>query len=150
MLRLANSRNLMILLLLNLSYVAVSEAHTDLTQVARYSSISNKPTLGQRNLLEQTIHIRFSQKIQTIGQAIEHVLHPTGYSLIPTHALHPQVQSLLSQPLPLVDQELGPMRLNEALRVIVGPAFDVLHDPLHRLISFKVRSEYLQSEDENE
>ena len=147
--KLIKGQHLILLLLLSQCYVTISDAHTT-TQVERYTSIESKPTLGQLDLLEQIMQIHFSQKIQTIGQAIDHVLRPTGYSLIPTHTLHPKVQYLLLKPLPLVDRELGPMRLNEALRVIVGPAFDVLHDPLHRLISFKVRSEYLISEDDNE
>jgi len=150
MLKLTKGQHVILLLLLSQSCFTISDAHSDFTHIERYTSIENKPTLGQLDLLEQTIQIHFSQKIQTIGQAIDHVLRPTGYSLIPTHTLHPKVQYLLLKPLPLVDRELGPMRLNEALRVIVGPAFDVLHDPLHRLISFKVRSEYLQSGDENE
>jgi type IV pili sensor histidine kinase/response regulator len=44
---------------------------------------------------------------------------------------------LLGFPLPEAHRSLGPMSLQHALETLAGPAFRLVEDPLHRLVSFE-------------
>ncbi|MGH8490231.1 MAG: FimV/HubP family polar landmark protein, partial [Gammaproteobacteria bacterium] len=50
--------------------------------------------------------------------------------------------TLLGWPLPAVHRTLGPMRLDEALKTLAGPAHYLVVDPVHRLVSFELREPY--------
>ena len=50
---------------------------------------------------------------------------------------------MLSQPLPIVDRQLGSLSLQDALVLLANPkVFYLLTDPVNRLIGFKLREAY--------
>jgi conjugative transfer region protein (TIGR03748 family) len=114
-----------------------STAYASDLQVGRYSLLSAEPTEGQTDLLATTVTVHFPAQIQTVGEAVGHLLQRSGYRLADTEALAPETMGLLALPLPTVHRQLGPMPLRRALETLAGPTFQLVQDPLHRLIAFE-------------
>ena len=105
-------------------------------QVGRYSMWTLMPTKAQAEPLAAMVAVRFPKPVQTVGDAVQHLLDDSGYRLAgtPGSALH----ILLAQPLPAVHRTLGPLRLDQALQALAGPVFRLVQDPLHRRIAFEL------------
>lgn len=116
-----------------------SFAYENSTQVSRYMTATNKPKHEQMDLMAQIVQIRFPQNVQTIGEASTYLLRFSGYSLVSDTKMVPALQILLSKPLPLVDRELGPMTLRDAIITLVGCSFELMNDPINREINFKLK-----------
>lgn len=108
-------------------------------QVGRYSLWQVAPTEGQAEPLAVMVAVRFPKPVQTVGDAVQHLLDDSGYRLAgtPGSAAH----ALLTQPLPGVHRALGPLRLEQALQTLAGPVFQLVQDPLHRRIAFELCTE---------
>ena len=109
----------------------------DDAQVGRYSVIAAVPTEAQADLLATTLTIRFPVRIQTLGEAVRYLLQRSGYRLAKIESIGPDTVNLFALPLPAVHRSLGPMTLRDALRTLAGPAFNLVQDPVHRLITFE-------------
>lgn len=107
-------------------------------QVGRYSTLPAMPTVAQADLLATTITVSFPVRIITVGEAVQYLLQRSGYRLATTPATTPETADLLTLPLPAVHRHLGPITLVQALETLVGPAFRLIHDPVHRLVSFEL------------
>ena len=112
--------------------------------IGRYLSVPLQAKLEQRHLLSQTIQIHFPNNVRTLGQAINFSLQFTGYRLVTHDHLSPTTMKLLTLPLPEVNRILGPISLQQALLTLAGPAFSLLIDPVHRLISFRKKTTLLK------
>lgn len=123
------------------SSVALAQS-VSLTQVSRYQTIKNQPLSAQADLLSPIIQVHFFSNIKTIGDAINDILRYSGYALIESRQQSSDLQNMLKKPLPLVDRDLGPMPLRQALTVLAGSAFNLSVDPLHRTINFQVKREF--------
>ena len=88
-------------------------------------------------LLSAIVRVEFPGSVTRVGQAVEHLLQPSGYRLSPQQAAESTRQSLLNLPLPEPHRMLGPMPLKTALETLAGPAFRLVEDPVHRLVSFE-------------
>ena len=110
--------------------------------IGRYLSVADKPMLEQQHLLQQRVMIQFPKNILTLEEAVRFLLQFSGYQLVDVSSMPVSVQALLAQPLPEVDRTMGPMDLQHALTTLAGEPFYVLVDPVHRLISFKMKSLY--------
>ena len=106
-------------------------------QVGRYSVIAAVPTEAQTDLLATTLTIRFPERIQTMGEAVRYLLQRSGYRLASTGSIGPDTVNLFALPLPAVHRSLGPMTLRDALKTLAGPTFNLVQDPIHRLITFE-------------
>ncbi len=106
-------------------------------QVGRYASLIAAPTEAQTNLLSKMVTVKFPSRVKTVGATIQHLLRASGYRLAGTSAADPARFDLLNFPLPMAHRSLGPMPLHEALETLGGPAFRLVEDPLHRLVSFE-------------
>jgi len=107
--------------------------------IGRYITVLQKPLSAQRDLLSQTIQIRFPNQINTVGAAITHLLRYSGYSLVAKNQTSPALKNTLQKSLPLVDRELGPITLRDALITLAGPAFTLAEDPLNREVNFHLK-----------
>ncbi len=125
---------LSMILLIGISYAAND------TQIGRYLSVPNKPLMAQKDLLRQTRQVTFPLLIDTVGEAINYLLLFSGYSLNHTPKTNRAVLAMLNAPLPEVDRQFGPMSLEDGLKTLSGNSFVLLIDPIHRLISFKLKS----------
>ncbi len=106
-------------------------------QVGRYASLVAAPTEAQTNLLSKMVTVKFPSRVKTVGAAIRHLMRGSGYRLAGASAADPARFDLLNFPLPTAHRSLGPMPLHEALETLGGPAFRLVEDPLHRLVSFE-------------
>lgn len=115
----------------------------DVTQVGRYSTIKNKATAPQQDPLLAISQFKFNSRVKTVGQAIEQVLRDTGYALVPSKQLPHSVRAIQSKPLPITQRELGPISVGNALRILMGDeVFTLVVDPVHRLVTFKLKSKF--------
>jgi conjugative transfer region protein (TIGR03748 family) len=106
-------------------------------QVGRYSLFAVTPSEAQADPLQATITVQFPDRILTLGDAIQHLLQQSGYRLAGTDATGPAAVYLMALPLPAVHRSLGPLPLKRALETLVGPAFYLVEDPVHRLVAFE-------------
>ena len=116
--------------------VASVKLHASDIQTGRYSMVSAAPTQAQVELLKATVTVQLPARIQTIGEAVRYLLQRSGYRLAAAESTEPHTLALFALPLPAVHRQLGPMTLREALEILAGPAFHLVQDPLHRLITF--------------
>ena len=113
-------------------------SHAAELQVGRYSTLPERPTTAQADLLAATITVSFPTRIYTVGEAIKYLLQRSGYRLADEQAMPPATTDLLGLPLPAVHRNLGPVTLVQALETLAGPSFHLINDPVHRLISFEL------------
>jgi type IV pili sensor histidine kinase/response regulator len=118
------------------------DAFNHVTSIGRYSVMRATPTGEQQNILTVMITVTMPKPIQTVGDAIRHLLIPSGYSLARFDAQGPEVLQLLNLPLPTVHRKLGPMPLQQALLTLASPAFRLHTDPVHRLIAYDLKPDY--------
>ena len=109
----------------------------DNAQVGRYSVIAAVPTEAQADLLATTLTIRFPERIQTLGESVQYLLQRSGYRLAKVESTGPSTATLFALPLPAVHRSLGPMTLRDTLKTLAGPAFNLVQDPVHRLVTFE-------------
>lgn len=134
--------HLALVLLGSLISRTVSGGHLELVRVGRYSAIVPGPSPEQADPISVPVHMEFPLSVHTVGRAVERVLAPTGYRLAHLLASCPSLSALLDLPLPAVHRALGPMRLDEALKTLAGPAHTLVIDPVHRLVSLELRERY--------
>ncbi len=113
------------------------QLHAGELQVDRYSMYSATPTAAQKDLLAATVTLRFPDRIQTVGESIRYLLQRSGYRVAAPDIAEDETRVLFALPLPAVHRSLGPMSLRDALLTLAGPAFQLVQDPVHRLITFE-------------
>ena len=106
-------------------------------QVGRYSLFATTPTEAQADPLQAPITVRFPDRVRTVGDAVKHLLQQSGSRLAGSEATGTASAYLMALPLPAVHRSVGPMPLKRALETLVGPAFHLVEDPVHRLVAFE-------------
>jgi type IV pili sensor histidine kinase/response regulator len=121
-----------------LVFAALTAQCANLTQINRYATVANQPLPAQVNPLLAVQQVYFHHEIKTIGEALINWLRFSGFHLAASDKQLESLNSLLAQPLPQVDRNLGPLTVLDGLRVLVGlHEFEVIQDPLLREINFK-------------
>jgi len=123
--------------LMSACVVVAPQLHANEVQVGRYSMLSATPTEAQADLLATSIQVQLPKRIHTIGEAIHYLLQRSGFRLAASEAMAPDTTVLFDLPLPAVHRNLGPISLRKALETLAGPAFQLVQDPMHRLIAFE-------------
>jgi type IV pili sensor histidine kinase/response regulator len=114
----------------------------ELYQVGRYTSIEPVATSQQADLLSVVVTVNFTDQVNTVGDAMHHILLRSGYRLASQVSSDPALPILLDSSLPLVHRTLGPIRIDNALSTLAGPAWDLVVDPVNRLVSFDLLEQY--------
>lgn len=78
----------------------------------------------------------------TVGQALPQLLEGTGWRLAESYAADVRIYRLYNQPLPEHKLRIGPIALDKALTNLAGEGWDLVVDPVNRLVSFEVRERY--------
>jgi type IV pili sensor histidine kinase/response regulator len=117
--------------------LASLEAKAAEVTVARYSTVQPAPSMAQRDPLAAPVGSVLPASVTRIGEAVETLLGPSGYRLASPLAAEAERAELLDLPLPEAHRALGPLPLRTALAILAGPAFTLVEDPVHRLISFE-------------
>jgi conjugative transfer region protein (TIGR03748 family) len=108
----------------------------DVTQINRYATVAHKPLPAQVSPLKAVQQIHFPQDIKTIGQAVDYWLRYSGFHLIEANKQAGNLKQILSQPLPQVDRNLGPLSIETGLLVLIGQdAFVLKAEPFTREIN---------------
>lgn len=103
-------------------------------QVGRYSVLTSTPHEFAEPFTPITI--RFSEQVQTVGDAVRDLLKRHGYGLIAIESIEPETKSLFALSLPSADRSLGPMSLRQALQKLAGAPFRVALDSVTRVVIF--------------
>lgn len=111
-------------------------------QIGRYTAADASNTDEQENLLNVVIDTEVPAKIVTVGETIDFLLMRSGFSLAPAEAQGSHVSQLLKKKLPHAHRRVGPIMLKDALSMVVGKAFWMRVDPVHRLIAFDTVEEF--------
>ncbi len=115
-------------------------------QTGRYSSIRPKPDPAQIDLLQVIIRVTIPEEIRTIGQTIPYLLKRSGYHLVPQHAEQSELAAFFNKPLPRVHRHIGPMTLEDALKILTAPTFILYKDAVQRQISYELDPYYVGDE----
>ena len=91
----------------------------------------------QQSLVVITLHAG-----ATVGEALSHLLERSGYRLASLEASDPALPLLLKNPLPMVHRVLGPVTLRNALNMLAGSVWNLVIDPVNRIVSFELLDEY--------
>ena len=103
-----------------------------------YAIIGPAKTLASE--LDQPVHRRIHGA--TLGEGFQELLAGTGYRLAHAEATDPALPRLFGQPYPEQQRQLGPQSLQEILQRLAGPAWQLVTDPLNRIVSFEVNPAY--------
>lgn len=120
------------------SLATAGNAGTSEVQVGRYQSVIMRPDENQVDLLSVVITRNLPEHVNTVGQAITHLLDGSGYRLLSPKLAESYRSHLFAMPLPQVQRQLGPLSLRQALELLGGPAFRLVIDPTYRLVSFEL------------
>tara|TARA_R110002167_G_scaffold93474_7_gene250497 strand:- start:7311 stop:7892 length:582 start_codon:yes stop_codon:yes gene_type:complete len=113
------------------------------TQSGRYQTVANQASLAQENPLLSIAQYKFPPSVNTIGQAINQILMNTGYQLASKEKLPETIKILLKKPLPASQRDIGPIRIADALNLLVGKQiYSLLIDPVHRLVNYKINPDF--------
>lgn len=116
---------------------ATSSVRADELAVARYSTVRAAPIIAQQDPLAASVRTTLPPSVVRVGEAVAALLAPSGYRMADSQAAAPDRETLLALPLPESHRDLGPMPLRLALATLAGPAFVLVVDPVHRLVSFE-------------
>jgi type IV pili sensor histidine kinase/response regulator len=118
---------------------ALSSAHATANEyrVSRYSEFSTSSSEAQRDPLLSPVQTGTSDELILIGDMVDWLLKPSGYRLASASSGVPERGMLLALPLPDVHRSLEGLPVRTALQTLAGPAFRLVEDPVHRLISFE-------------
>ena len=128
--------------LLGCSSIASAKAFVEYP--SRYTRIDPQVTPSQNNILRYKRKRTFSRKtVKTVGQAMRIWLRGTGYNLA---YMHPDqnVYQLLQLSLPNVHRTLGTVSIESGLKALAGDPWELVIDPVHRLVSFSLPAGFAQ------
>ena len=111
-------------------------------RVGRYSTADAVNTSEQENLLDVVVDTQIPASEKSVGEAIEFLLMRSGYTLAAAEMQGEHVKQLLKKPLPQAHRKVGPVMLKDALMMLVGKAYWMKVDPVHRLIAFDTVKEF--------
>ena len=109
------------------------------TQVARYTTLSLRPTEADENPLAVVAKVHFPrQVVKNVGDAVRYLLIRTGYQLAAADTLDSRVNAVLTLPLPDNQRALGPYRVDSMLAVLMGKPYQLVADPMARTVAYTV------------
>ena len=130
--------------LLVFGYSSMASAKSFTEYPSRYTRIDPQVTPSQNSILGYKRKRTFSRKsVSTVGQAMQIWLRGTGYRL---SSMHPDwnVNQLLQLGLPNVHRTLGTVSIESGLKALAGDPWELVIDPVHRLVSFSLPAGYAQ------
>ena len=106
-------------------------------QVGRYTTQAGTPTESLADPLAVFAQLSYPrQTVATVGDALAHTLVRTGFRLVPAEALDESARNFLSLPLPESQRRMGPHRVSDLLKTLLGPAWQLHSDPVSRQVWF--------------
>ncbi len=111
--------------------------------LGRYSTQSAEPPLDAGEPLDVVAQLNFPRAtVRTVGDAMQHTLLRTGYTLVDASELASEARLFLELPLPESQREIGPYRVTKVIDVLLGSTWRWHRDPLRRRLWFTVAPAY--------
>lgn len=127
--------------LLFFSTAYVKNLYADSTvSVGRYLTAKSLASPAESDPLQSQYQGTFPQSVHTIGDAVTYLLNFSGYHLI--FEKKSVLAQTLNQPLPQSVRTIGPVSIQDGLLAIMGQPYQLLIDPAHRLVSFRLKATY--------
>lgn len=99
----------------------------------RYTLIEISPAAAQADLMRQIVDVSMPPAlVASVGDAVRYVLLRSGFTLCDSL----KIRILNTLPLPAADFHLGPLTLESALRILVGPAWNLKVNEITRRVCF--------------
>lgn len=115
----------------------VKAVAVDDVQVGRYTTLARVPSEADAEPLAVVAKVHFPRPgVNTVGDAVRHLLLRTGYRLADGDRLDEGVRLLLSLSLPDNHRVLGPYRVDAMLGALVGRSFRLVADPTSRVVTY--------------
>ncbi|MDP8051502.1 hypothetical protein QJU23_03555 [Pasteurella atlantica] len=106
----------------------------------------NGYTIINEHIIEQSddINVLIYKNItaSTVKDGLQQLLDGTGWQLADHPNIDPYISRLYNQKYPNFKRKLNPIPLNKALSYIAGNAWDLVVDPVNKLISFQLKDYY--------
>ncbi len=83
-----------------------------------------------------------SIKAKTVKAGLIELLNGSGWQLANYVNADPDIKRLYKQKYPEFKRTLNPIKLSDALQYIAGDAWDLVVDPVNKLISFQLSANY--------
>lgn len=99
----------------------------------RYSLHTLAADSSQIDLLSSVIETRFPPYVDTVGTAIDYVLHRSGYRHVATE----DILYTLELPLPESHRNIGPVDIRTAVQTIVGQPWQIQENSTQRILWFQ-------------
>ena len=120
----------------------INQTSPEVVHAARYTLVSLAPEMALRQPLRQVTQHTLPRTSKnhplTRGDGLRTWLTGTGYGLcLPVSR---ESRWLFSSPLPDVWRRTGPMRVEEALQAMAGPAWQMTIDEVSRTVCFRLAS----------
>ncbi len=86
-----------------------------------------------------TVYMRtvWPEDVQTVRQAVDYLLEPTGYRLVTRYPAPREAALLVDKPIPPIAKVHRTMPVLDALQMLVGLDHSVVVDHAHHLVSFQ-------------
>jgi type IV pili sensor histidine kinase/response regulator len=121
----------------NLAEAGTVRSGADGLQLGRYTSIEPTPAPLVSNPLAVVATVSFPRGyVETVGDALRHLLVRTGYRLVDEAQLDEAARALLRLPLPESHRRLGPYRVDAMLQALLGDVWRLQIDPVTRNVRF--------------
>lgn len=131
-------------LIVAFSFLSIADtafSDTNEKQFGRYLTSTQEEAMSE-TVLDMQIQREFPKTVKTIGEAIEYTLKGTGYKLLSAELCSTDIKDLYKYELPFANQKIPPSSLQKALLSLAGQAYQIVLDPIHRQITFKLRRDY--------
>lgn len=79
---------------------------------------------------------------QTVEAGLQQLLAGSGWQLATQKNADPDISRLYHQRYPDFKRHLNPIKLSDALQYIAGNAWDLVVDPVNKLVSFQLNQSY--------
>lgn len=117
--------------------ISVSANSTNNTiNLDRYIALQTQATNAQHDELKTIISISFPKGVNSVIEAIEHLLLRSSYKL----SLNYQAEILKDINLPIVHRKLGPLTLKQTIQVLIGQSWKLEIDDVYRHITINLKS----------
>ena len=136
----------LVLVMLGLHGVAASSFSADVVRddqeyfvtTDRYTQSSIKPRADQLSPLDTLVNFAFGDAVKTVGSAVREMLEGSGY--IWSAPVGEVDDSRLNDlPLPVINRDIGPLRLRDGLATVAGVAWQLNVDELNRTVWFSIK-----------
>ena len=122
---------------------AVPILANDRIPVNRYQTIIIETPLDSQDLLSVVVDVVFPDSVQQVGEALEILLHPNGFTIdAAVNDLNLFQYMLFNQTLPQVHRQFTAMTLSDVLTDLAGEAYSLVINPVTRSVSFVLKDHY--------